>query len=338
MEECVDKILELLSSFLGQSNGSSGDWHSFNCPCCAMNNDGIPDNKYNLEINVSPLSSGGGGFHCWKCGESDGTKGRLFKFIKQYVPKDVSEEIRHIVSDFRNSRKYDLSDDTIDGFSVETTLELSLPNGYCQINKEDIKSRDAYNYLIGRGINDSLIKKYKIGYIGNVSNKPSYKNRVYIPSFNVFGELTYWVGRDFTGMNKQKMVNSKVPKKEIVFNEGLVNCYEPITIVEGPFDHIATPNSIPLLGKTLTNDSEVFRFLCERSKNLVLLFLDDDAISDVYKIYKLLYTTNLRDRLRVVIPPKGYDPSLFYQEFGAKEMVKLLCSAEKINEFELFGC
>ena len=331
----TEKIISLLVSFLGEYNNSCGDWYSFNCPCCAENNGGVEDGKYNLEVNVSPLSRGGGGYHCWKCGDTDGMRGFLVQLLKKYAPREISEEIKCVINDCRHTRKFDLSDEVIGDLNNENEISLELPKGFKSVLSDEQSGREAYLYLKGRGITDDLIKRFSIGFIGCNTEKFSLRNRVYIPSYDAYGNLTYWVGRDFTGLNKQKMSNSKRPKTDIVFNEGLINWYEPITIVEGPFDHIATPNSVPLLGKSLSRESALFSVLVSRAKNVVRIFLDDDARKDAIKIYKMLNNTALKGRLRVVIPPSGYDPSLFFQEFGAKEMVNLLCSAEELSDFEL---
>ena len=121
-----------------------------------------------------------------------------------------------------------------------------------------------------------------------------------------------------------------------MFNEGLVNWYEPITLVEGPFDHIVVPNSIPLLGKTLAEDNAVFVSLAKRSKSEIRIFLDDDAIRESIKIYKTLdNNTQLKGRVRLIRTPEGYDPSLIFQVYGYKGIMQMLCSAEELSEYEL---
>ena len=97
---------------------------------------------------------------------------------------------------------------------------------------------------------------------------------IIIPSYNALGELNYWVGRDYlppmrnehskvlNGVSqiiphtysRLKYDNPKVEKKNIIFNEEKIQWDADITLVEGPFDHIVVPNSVPLLGKALNKE------------------------------------------------------------------------------------
>lgn len=330
-----EKIVILLESFLGEYSKQSGLWYSFNCPHCAEENLG-PDDKYNLEVTIDPDEKGCGGFHCWKCGETNSTKGNLVKLFKQYAPSDVYDEFKEIIKDYRGSLKYRLTfggENILD--DIEDMAEVSLPQGFKAINKTEKDCKDAYDYLTNRGITDRIIAKHNIGYI-NKTYIPSLCKRVYIPSYDQNDNLTYWVGRDYTNTNKQKTKNPKISKTEIIFNEGLINWYEPITIVEGPFDHIVTPNSIPLLGKTLSEDSALFKALCEKAKQQINIFLDDDAINDTYKIYKrLIRCPEIKDNVRIIETPEGYDPSLIFECYGEKGILETLCTARKLSKYEI---
>lgn len=330
-----EDIIDLLVSFLGDYSKKCGEWYSFNCPCCADENGGFPDNKYNMEVNINLDVKGCGGFHCWKCGDINGTKGTLVKLFKKYAPHDTYTEFKRSVSDYRSSQKYELFSDKSDLLNeFDDTNDISLPQGFRPINKNEKPSQEAYEYLRSRGITDKIIKGYNIGYINNSTNY-SLQKRVYIPSYDEFDNLTYWVGRDYTNKNKQKTKNPKISKTKIIFNEGKINWYEPVTLVEGPFDHIVTPNSIPLLGKTLNEDYALYNTIMLKAHSEIRIFLDDDATKDAYKIYKLLNTQHLRDRIRLVETPEGYDPSLIFQEYGYKGILELLCSSVQISEYEL---
>jgi hypothetical protein len=65
------------------------------------------------------------------------------------------------------------------------------------------------------------------------------------------------------------------------------------------------------------------------------VLLDDDAVNDAKKIYKLLNTTNLKGRVRLIVCPDGYDASDIYQKFGKKGIKRLMQRAEELDEFEL---
>lgn len=330
-----ESIKELLISFLGEYSKQCGEWYSFNCPCCAEENLGQPDDKYNLEIKIDIGVKGCGGFHCWKCGDTNGMKGTLVHLFKLYAPRKTYSEFKRIVKEYRDSMSYLLPNDGDFNSDIGDVEYLMLPDGFKPINKDDIHCQKAYDYLLGRGLTDKIITDYNIGYISNGSNDYSLRYRVYIPSYDAFDNLTYWVGRDYTGNNKQKVKNPKRSKTEIVFNEGKINWYEPITLVEGPFDHIVTPNSIPLMGKTLAIDNVVAKTLMKKCKYGVNIFLDDDALDSAYRIYSILDDGGLKGKVKIIETPDGYDPSLIFQEFGYKGIIKALNSAKRPEEFDV---
>lgn len=330
-----DKIIELLVSFLGDYSKQCGEWYSFNCPCCAEENFGEPDNKYNLEVKIDLDINGCGGFHCWKCGDTNGMRGTLVSLFKKYTNSETYNSFKNTVSEHRASSYYRISSDESLGDDITDIEYLSLPDGFKPIDKTSADCKDAYDYLVGRGITDEIIHNFNIGYISTNSKDYSLRKRVYIPSYDRFDNLTYWVGRDYTGKNKQKVKNPKRSKMEIVFNEGKINWYEPVTLVEGPFDHIVTPNSIPLMGKTLSEDYAVFTALVDKCRCGVNIFLDDDAIESAYKIYKLLNSTVLKGQVKIILSPIGYDPSLLYQHYSRSGIIKALKNAQAPDEYDV---
>ena len=105
-------------------------------------------------------------------------------------------------------------------------------------------------------------------------------------------------------------------------------------MVEGATDHIVTPNSIPLLGKFLS--SQLLELLHDNAQAFVVIVLDDDAYDDAKRLYRELNFGNLRDRIRLVKPPEGYDPSKLFERFGNKGIVALLKTAYKLEEYEIY--
>lgn len=334
MEE--ERIISLLVSFLGEYSKQCGEWYSFNCPRCAEEQMGMADDKYNLEVNVNLDERGCGGFHCWKCGDTDDMRGSLTKLFRLYAPQHIIDEFRSIITEYRETLKYTLFKDGNDDDIQPLIEEMYLPDGFKPIAGNEKEAKKAIEYLNYRGINEKVIADFNLGFIADFSKDNTLKNRVFIPSYDMFNNLTYWVGRDYTGKNKQKVKNPKRSKTEIVFNEGRINWYEPVTLVEGPFDHIATPNSIPLLGKTLTDEYVLYETLKRRLRNEIRIFLDDDAIKNTYTIYKTLEKDEtFKGRVEVVDTPDGYDPALLYQEYGYKGVLEVLCSSHRLNEYDL---
>lgn len=317
-------IVTLVEDFLGSPKGevNIGGWTEYNCPQCA-DFDGVKsDEKFNLCINYSA-----GYFHCWKCLD----KGRLSTLIRKYGGYEAASEYYKEVKALKKSRECNVikyRDITTD---IRTySVDINLPKSYQKLTREDKYTEKAYEYLEKRGIDDSLIELFNIGYIGYVSNPqdPDYKlrNRIIIPSYGAYNKLNYWVARDFSGKTKLKYINPDVEKSYIVFNENLINWYEDVTLVEGVFDHMVIPNSIPLLGKVLKKDSAVFSSITENAKANVNILLDDDAYEDAFKMYKLLLHSTLEKRIRIIICPDGFDASLIYEKYGKKGIINLMRS------------
>ncbi len=89
-----------------------------------------------------------------------------------------------------------------------------------------------------------------------------------------------------------KATNSKdFPKTELFFNQQNVNWNLPVVLVEGPFDTIMTPNSLGLLGRTLSSNQ--FNILVNNIKrdNKLILFLDGDEAGTLstLDVYRKLY-------------------------------------------------
>ena len=180
------------------------------------------------------------------------------------------------------------------------------------------------------------IETYNIGYVPYWSKDKEMRNRVIIPSYDEYGELNYYIARDYSGKRIYRKYNNPDVKKTLfVFNEDKINWYEDVTLVEGVFDHMVIPNSIPLLGKTLKRDYATFNAVIKKARCNVNVLLDDDALNDAKKIYKLLNSTNLKGKIRLIECPNGYDASDIYKKFGKRGIKQLMNRAKTIEEFEL---
>lgn len=320
-------IISILTDTLGEpkrSYTSSGGWIEYNCPCCA-DELGHPDDKYNFAVTVEGLYG-----HCWKCGYTN----KVSRVIQQYGTPDSLSDYKEALAAYKESRLFTLSPDLNDSVEeLDTVDDVTLPEGFKLINTGDSASNEAVQYLRKRGVDDFLIKKYNIGYCGHGCRE--YSGRIIIPSYDMYGELNYWFGRDYTGKNTQwSKLNPKIDKKTIVFNEYFINWYEPVTLVEGPFDHIAVPNSIPLLGKAIDEESMVYKVIVSKAHAPINIFLDDDATDTAYKIYGFLNNT-MPGNVNIIECPEGYDASDYHRDFGRKGIVRLLRSARKLNETDL---
>jgi hypothetical protein len=97
------------------------------------------------------------------------------------------------------------------------------------------------------------------------------------------------------------------------------------------------PNSIPLLGKVLNPQFELYNELINNCKANCNIFLDADALPTVKVLYKLLNETKLHGRVRY-IPIKGdFDPSKVFEIYGKKGIITCLRRAKSFTEEELIN-
>lgn len=325
----IENIARITERVLGKPRNEINvdGWNDYNCPYCA-DFDGVDsDGKHNCCINYRE-----GYFHCWKCGES----GKISRILRDYGGTSVVSEYYEEIKNIRNSQEYQFSSENklVKNELIDVENQLKLPDNFRRISSADNESYPAYKYLKERGLDYEIINDFGIGYVP-WSDDYKMRSRIVIPSYDQYKNLSYYVTRDYTGKQKLKYINPNVDKKTIIFNEQKINWGENITLCEGVFDSFVIPNSIPLLGKVLTEEFSVYNAITEKARANINILLDDDAVEDAKKMYLFLNSGKLKDRIRFIECPSGYDASLFYQKFGKIGIYKLMQSARRLNEYEL---
>ena len=253
-----NKIVNLLNRVLG-NNGTKlkkSDEYMYWSPF-------ISHHKQKLQVNIKTQK-----WHCWV----SNTGGRtLFQLLKKInAPHKHFDELRELVGD---SPKYKKKTDSKINDVVQLPTEFKpLWNG-----EDSIVKRHSLSYLYKRGIDDSDILKYNIGYC----DEGLYSNRIIIPSYDSEGTLNFFVGRDFYS-SKMKYRNSPTTKDIIGFDL-FINWDEPIILCEGVFDAMAFKrNAIPLFGKTVMKTLQ--KKIIDFGVKTIYLALDNDATVDAVKI------------------------------------------------------
>jgi DNA primase len=313
-------VVEILEDFLGDHRKHYEDKSqiSFDCPVCSYDIKGLDkgDGKGNLEVNYHYNV-----YKCWACSETHDTHGSIRKLISKHGSKHHLKRYKLIAPE-----------DFIDKRTEKEKVTLKgLPKEFIPLSEEsdDSDYYKAITYLKKRNIGLDVIKQYNIGY----ASEGEYAGRVIFPSYGEDGEINYFLGRSYLPFTKLKYKNPEVSKMDIVFNEGKINWDSNIYLVEGVFDHIAIPNSVPMLGKVL-NDI-LHKNLIDKASAKVIIVLDSDAKNDAINLYKKLHSSRLRDRVRIVYLPDGFDIADVYQKLGKKGVVKLLSTAKKLKEILL---
>lgn len=317
----VEYVVDILESFLGESrkhNEDSGQI-SFDCPACS-NDKSMPegDGKGNLEVNYYKDV-----FKCWVCKDTNNMYGGVTRLIKRFGNLKI-------LADYRLLQPEKFQEDGEHQIKI-----LELPAGYRELkdcNSKDFKYNRAMYYLLNdRGITQEIIEKFRIGY----TTVDKFMNRIIIPSYDVDGILNYFIARWFDKQyTKLDYVNPDASKQAIIFNEYLINWDATIYIVEGGFDHIVTPNSIPLLGKYI---SDILLYeLHERAQGNIVIMLDGDAYEDAKRLYYQLNFGKLTGRIRICKLPLDKDPSKLFKEQGQKGIIQQAKNAVRIQD-ELFS-
>jgi len=332
----MDFLLQLqhiLETFLGKPKRDVTDngQLQFGCPMCAETYGEAELSKYNLEVNVR-----NGKFNCWKCSSThDEMHGSITKLIKLYGNETILKEYRNAIAEFKKSKLYELHFNKED-FIIEQDAfiddSFSLPPTYRKFDRTSYNPKKALDYLNNRGIDWDIIEKFNIGYTRYDDNNKQLSSRIVIPSYNDLGEINYWTGRDFTMLPyRQKYFNPQAERKNLIFNENKIQWDADITIVEGPFDHIVVPNSVPLLGKSLNTDFELYDKLMRQSNANINIFLDGDAFDNVVKIYKTLNHGRLYGKIKYIPVSADLDPSEIFQQFGRNGIIQHLANATHID-------
>jgi len=297
-----NKIVNLLNRVLG-NNGTKLkklDEYMYWSPF-------VSHHKQKLQVNIKTQK-----WHCWV----SNTGGRtLFQLLKKInAPHKHFDELRELVGDTPRYKKKSNS-------KVNDVVQLPTEFKPLWNGGDSIVKRHSLSYLYKRGIDDSDILKYNIGYC----DEGSYSNRIIIPSYDSDGTLNFFVGRDFYS-SKMKYRNSPT-SKDIIGFDLFINWDEPIILCEGVFDAMAFKrNAIPLFGKTVMKTLQ--KKIIDFGVKTIYLGLDNDAIEDAVKISDNFINNGVEVKLMEF---KEKDPS----ETGFKSLLYLINRTRKTKFSDL---
>jgi len=278
-----EALVELLEDVLGDHglHYPNRGQISFNCPVCDDDR-----NKHNLEVNYVDNV-----YKCWSCGDSEGTHGPLGKLFDKYGNKKQKKLYQVLKPETVVKRE-------------KPKKQLKLPEGFTLFKDSSPVypvRRAAINYLHNRGITDLMIEKYQIGFC----DKGDHAGRIVIPSYNSNGELNYYIARSWNPMSKAKYKNPEAEKDKIIFWENLIDWNKDIYLVEGAFDGLFVENSIPMLGKHMSE--LLFNTIYKKAKGDVIICLDADAWQNAVNLYHELHGGELWGRIKLIKLPDDKD-------------------------------
>ena len=302
----IEDKRKIVTQILG-SYWQKGDEHLYHCPYCGHH-------KKKMSINFA-----NGYFKCWVCDTRGKNIYRIVRKFGNYQQRQKYRELQGLVdlTDFEEMfKEYN---------NIQEKQILEMPEGFVSLCNKDLPmdSTDAFRYLSSRGIGRREILKWKIGYC----KEGRYAGRIIIPSFDVEGDLNYFIARSYVGHTRRYL--NPPANRDIVFNELNIDWDEPIVLVEGVFDAIAAgANAIPILGSTLREGSRLFQAIAIHDTP-VYMALDSDAEKKAEWIIKSM----LRYDLEVhKVPIDEEDVG----EMDKQEFKERLFSARKIEDDTYF--
>jgi hypothetical protein len=248
--------------------------------------------------------------------------------------------------DFRNMKMEMASEE-----SIEPLEEITLPNHFMKLNFDESSYKrfpEAFDYLASRGVtNIKLVEKYRVKYSHTLKRIifPFYDKNQRLVGWQGRDITDRWKKNHprcqnpecklkrlyyFYGETKapescpacqnplqesfypKTLTSYGFKKQSLLINQNLINPNHAVTLVEGPFDSINTPNSIPLLGKFL---SKIQFDEIVKNYSRVLLYFDGDeegakATKAIYRQLEMFVPS-----IGIILNEEGQDPGLFcYKE------------------------
>lgn len=303
--------LKILENVFGEYRATGREF-LFLCPRCKHH-------KLKLSVNISKDC-----YKCWVCSYSG-------IGIRRIVQRHGDYADRKAWAKFDTSFDISEFEKLLEEIVEEKEQTLKLPDGFkslTTLNKShaSVKVR---NYLHRRGLRDIDIINWKIGYCGT----GQYEERIIIPSFNKDGYVNFFIARSY-GDHWRKYMNPRVPRNNIIFNELFLDFTTDLVLVEGAFDAIkAGPNSVPLLGCTLSIRSKLLKEII-RNDTPVYLALDSDAERKSIDMIKELLKYGLEVHK---IDTRGYSDvgEMSKETFQKKKQGALLINSDNFLSYQL---
>ena len=242
-----------------------GDELLFACPSCNHRK-----RKFSINLNKNV-------YKCWICDYRGRNIRRAIRRYGSFTQLQAWDSITNR-SDLEKFADLFMADK-----HHEVSQKLELPLEFISLCAKQTPATGIYakRYLKKRGVAEQDILKWKIGYCFS----GEYRNRIIIPSFDVDGDISYFIARSYNG-DSYKYKNPKA-SKDITFNELYIDWNKDLVLVEGVFDALVAGNAVPILGSTLRRGSKLLREIV-RNDTPIYIALDPDAATKERKIIKTL--------------------------------------------------
>ena len=304
-------------------------------------------------------------FTCFSCHAT----GNVFTFLMDYEHIDFKEALRYLgekvgldVSNISVTKKNSKYDKLYDAYKFSVK--------YFQNNLSSAVGKKAREYLLGREINEDLIKEFEIGLslenrddltklllkkeydlstlnrIGLSSDEHDiYNDRIMFPLYDVFGHVVGFSGRIYKDNGQNKYLNTKeteiFKKGEMLYHYHIAReecrLKKSVIVMEGFMDvirasSIGVKNTVALMGTALTNQQAS---LIKRLSNNIILCLDGDSpgVNAMLSIGEGLLDKGIE--VKVVVLPDDNDPDSFILKYGKDRFIGLIDNAINYSDFKI---
>lgn len=292
------EVVSFLDNILGSHHAAQKSEYLWHCPFCSHH-------KPKLAINIIS-----GNWHCWVCGQGGRS---LFSLLKMMGITNKYNELASILNVTPTFRA-----------DEETQSVLVLPSEYkplWNLKPRDLDGRHALAYLNSRGLSNTDVMKYRLGYC----EAGEYAGRVIIPSFDDSGKLNFFSARAF--YESPLAYKNPPTSKNIVGFESLISWDYEILICEGPLDAMSIRrNAIPLFGKSMP--SALRDAILVNKPPGVYFVLDVDAMSDALKMAQDFLRQGIKT---YVVQLDNTDPN----ELGFEKVWKEIRSTKELTDNSL---
>lgn len=349
-------IVDIISGYLQVS--SKGKNYVALCP---FHNDHSPSLIISPEKQI---------FNCFTCR----TGGNVFSFVMKYENVSFAEAVSIVAKKVGFNLKNDVFVKSENKYSKDYEIyEYAMKFYLNNINTAD--GSKAREYLLKRGINETIIKEFKLGYSGSskdtfyklATNKgwdietlnklglinkvnenvyDTFINRVVIPIENLKGEVVGFTGRIFNGEdNTAKYLNTKeteiFKKSSLLFNyhnaKNYIRDRKSVIVVEGNMD------AIKMSAKGFKNVVALMGValskeqidILKRLKVPVILMLDNDNAGEEATIKNGESLINSDVDTKVIRLSGAKDPDEYLEKFGIDAMQNNIDKAIKYIDFKI---
>ncbi|MEA2088040.1 MAG: DNA primase [Candidatus Caldatribacteriota bacterium] len=312
-------------------------------------------------------------FHCFGCGEG----GNVFNFLMKYEKLSFFEAVKMLAQKSGVPLPVDGEKENILHKKKERLYKLNnlAVNYYRECLFRTNQGKKVINYLKKRGINDTSVEKYKLGYapsdwdaLTNFLKKKEYtyeelikaglikkskiegkyidyfRDRIIFPIFNLSGKAIGFGGRVLDD-SLPKYINSP---ETLVYNKGS-NLYSLnfakegirknnyLIIVEGYTDVLVTQQyEFNNVAASLGTALTTRQIdLIKRFTDMVLIAYDADSAGNMATLRSLDLLVKAGLEVKVIDLPQGYDPADFLIKKGRTPFQNLIDRSLSLIDYKL---